>query len=186
MDDRKSFKERQQERIRAMQEKTRTKQVAALAPVLISGEHVVDLTSGQAAVIRMGSKTYRRATIALTDRRVIIFTKKLGGHDLADFAYGLLTGVEHKRGLMYGELTIRASGDAAHIKQVPKDDVMRISQGIRDHLALSRPSNQAQPVGEGSNELQNYAQLEKLADLRKKGIITPAEYDAKKKQLLGL
>jgi hypothetical protein len=159
-----------------------------LRPVLIDGEKLIDITNGLATVTRGKSKTERRGTIALTDRRVLIFTKKLGGHDLSDFAYGLITGVEHKRGLLFGELTIRASGDAGHIKQIPKEDVMRVAQRIRDKIAVTKSSQTSDANADGGHaaEMQNLEQLEKLADLQKKGVITKEEFAAKKKQLLGL
>jgi hypothetical protein len=39
----------------------------------------------------MGVKTARRGAILVTDRRVILYTKKLGGYEMNDHVYGLLT-----------------------------------------------------------------------------------------------
>jgi hypothetical protein len=66
--------------------------------VLVPGKSVVHATTGVAEVRLMGSKSKRRATILVTDRRVVIFSKKLGGYDAQDYAYGLLTGVDHRKG----------------------------------------------------------------------------------------
>ena len=46
------------------------------------------------------------------------------------------------------------------------------------------PSTQATPAPSG--EADYIAELEKLADLRDRGIITPEEFETKKKQILGI
>ena len=38
------------------------------------------------------------ATLAASLSIVSLFTKKLGGYDVQDFAYGLLTSIDHKKG----------------------------------------------------------------------------------------
>jgi hypothetical protein len=123
----------------------------------------------------------------VTDRRVVLFTKKMGGYDMQDFAYGLLSSVDHKRGMMYGDLDLAAAGDRTHVKQVPKDDVERIAQVIREKMATahqhgsptaSAPEQPAPP--DTATEIRN------LAALRDEGHITADEFEAKKKQILGL
>ncbi|HET6914479.1 MAG TPA: PH domain-containing protein, partial [Acidimicrobiales bacterium] len=88
------------------------------APVLMAGEEIIDATTGLAEVRRMGQNTRRRATVLVTDRRIVIFSKKLGGYDVQDYAYGLLTGVDHKKGLTGGHLNLRASGDSANVSNI--------------------------------------------------------------------
>jgi hypothetical protein len=155
--------------------------IAALAPVLMAGEEVLDVTTGMVQVERMGQKTERNGTLALTDRRVILFTKKLGGYDSQDFAYGLLTSVDHKRGMMYGNLDLAASGDRAHIKMVPKDEVEQISHLIRERMAAAHTHGATSPA---NDPLAN--QIRDLAKLRDEGLISAEEFEAKKRQLLGL
>lgn len=163
-----------------LSEKGRAKLVADAGPVLIQGEAILDATRGVAHVIRMGTRTVRRGTVLVTDRRVIIFTKKLGGYDVSDFAYGLLTGVDHKRGLTAGHLTIRASGDSADIRQVEKADVERIAQAIRHQMAR---------VGNGIATVDNRGaiadELGKLAALLSSGALTDEEFATQKARLLG-
>ncbi|HET9692322.1 MAG TPA: PH domain-containing protein [Acidimicrobiales bacterium] len=149
------------------------------APALMPGEEVLDATTGVAHVTRMGQKTTRRGSILLTDRRVLVFTKKLGGYDVQDFVYGLITGVDHKKGFTAGHITIRASGDTADIQQVDKNDVERIAQAIRDQVALT---GRGGPVAPAAASLGD--ELAKLAVLRDQGVISPAEFDSAKARLL--
>lgn len=164
-----------------LSDKEREKMTGDAAPVLMEGETVVDLTTGNAAVTRMGTSTRRRATILVTDRRVVIFSKKLGGYDAQDYAYGLLTGVDHKKGVFGGHLTLRAAGDSADVQQVDKDDVERISQVIRDRMALARQPQEPSQGSAGSVA----DELAKLAGLRDAGVLTAAEFDAQKAKILG-
>ena len=152
---------------------------ADAAPVLMPGEEVIDVTTGNAEVTRMGSKTRRRATLLVTDRRVVIFSKKLGGYDVQDYAYGLLTGVDHKKGLTSGHVNLRAAGDSADVQQVQKDDVERIAQVIRDRMAVAHSHTATTSGGSVADELV------KLAQLRDAGVLTEAEFASQKAKLIG-
>lgn len=48
------------------------------------------------------------------------------------------------------------------------------------------PAVSSEPTAPADSADNNIAQLEKLAELRDKGILTEEEFSAKKKQLLGL
>lgn len=50
--------------------------------------------------------------------------------------------------------------------------------------APAAPAVAPAPAAAASEDM--YAQLEKLGELKEKGILTEAEFDAKKKQILGL
>jgi hypothetical protein len=169
-------------------DKRRDKLVEQAQPALTAGEQVIDATTGMIQVRRMGNDTARNGVVLVTDRRVVLFTKKLGGYDMQDFAYGLLSSVDHKRGMMYGELDLAAAGDRSHVKQMPKDDVERIAQLIRDKMAAAHQGGQPGAVSSGPASAQpdTATEIRNLAGLRDEGLITAEEFEAKKKQLLGL
>jgi len=66
-------------------------QIDKATHVLQGDERVLDVTTGLIQVTRMGSVTQRSGQVLVTDRRVILYTKKLGGYEMNDFVYGLLT-----------------------------------------------------------------------------------------------
>jgi len=133
-------------------------------------------------VTRMGTKTSRNGAILVTDRRVILYTKKLGGYEMYDHVYGLLTALDYKKGAIYGNITFAASGDRTHVKQVPKDSVERVAKAIRERMAAAH--EQGQPgAGAGVSAAD---EIRKLAELHAEGILTDEEFAAKKQQLLGL
>jgi hypothetical protein len=118
---------------------------ADAAPVLHEGGAIIDITTGVAIIRRGRSHTKRRASAIVTDRRVLIFSKKLGGHQVQDYAYGLLTGVDYKKGLSYGHLDLRAAGDSATVQQINKGEVERIAEAIRHRMALAHPTGSPEP-----------------------------------------
>jgi hypothetical protein len=154
---------------------------AQLAPVLLPGEIILDATTGRIQVTRMGSGTQRNGIVAVTDRRVILFTKKMGGYDVQDFAFGLLTSVDHKKGMIWGNLDLAAAGDRTGVEMVNKNEVERIAQTIRHRMAAAH----AQPPP-APHPVDVAAQIRDLAKLRDEGLVTPEEFEAKKRLLLGL
>lgn len=159
---------------------SREKLLRDRAPVLMEGEEVIDLTTGMIPVRRMGSDTETNGTIAVTDRRITLFSKKMGGYDVQDFAFGLLSSVDHKRGVMFGNLDLAAAGDRTHIKMVPKEYVERVAQAIRDKMTAAH----AQPSAPATAAADLATQIRELAKLRDEGLITTEEYEAKKRQIL--
>jgi len=55
-----------------------------------------------------------------------------------------------------------------------------------DQAALGGGTQSSQAAGSGTGEESYLEELEKLGELRDKGIITDEEFEAKKKELLGL
>lgn len=163
-------------------DKKRDQIIKDVTPMLNAGEQVLDATTCLAEVLRLGTKTSRRATLAVTDRRIIIFSKKLGGYDVQDFAYGLLASVDHKKGMMFGNIDLRAAGDGIHLQQVDKNEVERIAQAIRDRmLAAHDHKNSPAP-----SAISVADEIRKLASLRVEGLISAEQFETKKGQLLGI
>jgi hypothetical protein len=166
----------------ALKDSKRDQITADLQPVLMDGEQLIDVTTGAADVMRLGQPTERRGTLFITDRRVGLFTKKLGGHDMLDFSYGLLTSIEYKKGFSYGEITLLASGDQTRFHMIPKDLVENLAKIIRERMVASiQPSQAATQTGSGPSVAD---ELLKLASLRDSGILTQDEFDAQKAKLI--
>lgn len=165
----------------ATSDKKREQIIEDLRPVLLENEDLLEVATGLAVVRRMGSDAARRGTLFVTDRRVGVFTKKLGGHDLLDFSYGLLTSIEYKKGMMFGEVTLLASGDRTRFHQVDKDLVVRLVQIIRERMALSSSGNAiVQPV----SPISLADELTKLATLKEVGVLSEEEFATQKAKLL--
>lgn len=156
------------------------RQIDRAQEVLQDGEQILDVTTGMIQVRRLGANTARRGAVLVTDRRVILYTKKLGGYEMYDHVYGLLTAIDYKKGVMYGNLTLAASGDRTRVSQVPKDSVERVAKVIRARMAAAHEEGRPGGAASAADEIK------KLAELHAAGILTDDEFAAKKKQLLGL
>jgi hypothetical protein len=180
-----------------LSEAKRTQLIRYASPVLVEDEHVLDVTIGSAVVRRNGRTTRRKATVLVTDRRVIVYSRMLGGYDVQEYAFGRISGVDHNRGFTTGQLTIRASGGGAEISMVDRRDVARIAQAIRDGMSgANRPSGQADeavaepPDGEPQDAPRDgdggsvTEELEKLARLRNENVITDEEFATQRAKLL--
>ncbi|HSW85350.1 MAG TPA: PH domain-containing protein [Candidatus Saccharimonadales bacterium] len=159
------------------------KEINKAKRVLAQGETILDVTTGIGTVRRMGQQQKRYGVLLVTDRRVIFFTKKLGGYEMSDHVYGLLTSVDYKKGMIKGNLNLSASGDHYHISQIPKNDVERLAQRIRAQMAAVR-SHSAPAPNSDSDKSGIPEQIKKLAILHKQGVLTDSEFTAKKADLL--
>ncbi len=85
---------------------------------------------------------------------------------------------------MFGKISIFTSGNRANIDKIaPKDQVRNFAEYVR-----ARITSHSDHVGAKTQSKQNAGlhELEKLADLKEKGIITAKEFQDKKKQILGV
>lgn len=83
---------------------------------------------------------------------------------------GLLRGVAR---------TAVIAGTATHVSN-------NVSRRQAQRWAADQPQVAEQPQAPAADTDDQFAELEKLAELRDKGILTPEEFEAKKKQILGL
>jgi len=149
-------------------------------------------------VIWMGiiDLTWRAQEYIITTRRVLkiegLLDKKSGDSSLdkindAVLKQGLLARIFH-----YGDLEILTANEegidrytmlanAVDFKKAMLDAKNHLEDGYRGTVATPA----AAPVARSGSSDDVTATLAKLADLRDKGAITPAEYEAKKAELLG-
>ena len=149
---------------------------------LLPGERILDVTGGMVHVHRFGGDQERRGTLAVTDQRVFLQTKRVGGYDVQDFAYGLLSGCNYSAGAGLGMIELVMAGERTRVTHVLKEEAKRIGPLIRHQMALARgssmpdaaPQAQADPAG----------QLRKLAELRTAGLLTEEEFQAKRGEII--
>ena len=143
--------------------------------------------------------TWRAEEYIITSRRVLkiegLLDKKSGDSSLdkindAVLKQGLLARILH-----YGDLQILTANEEgidryemlAHVvdfKKAMLNAKNQLEDGYRESVATPH-SAVAAPAAKSGNADDVTGTLAKLADLRDKGAITPAEYDAKKAELLG-
>jgi uncharacterized membrane protein YdbT with pleckstrin-like domain len=154
-----------------------------------------------AGLIWMGiiDLTWRAQEYIITTRRVLkvegLLDKKSGDSSLDKINDAILSQGLLARLLHYGNLEILTANEeaidrytmlanAVAFKKAMLNAKNQLEDGYRGSAAAPRAAVAAPVAGSGSSD-DVTSTLAKLADLRDKGAITPAEYETKKAELLG-
>lgn len=160
-------------------EKQRAKGRQQVAGVLGPDEELLDVTSGRVEVKRLGSDTKRAGLLVVTTRRVFLYSKGLAGNQVRDLYYDALSSVDIERSAILGNIIdLAVHGDRTEITLVPREDVERVVNSIREQVTAHRSaSSPTATVGD---------QVRDLARLRDEGLLTDEEFETKRRELLGL
>jgi hypothetical protein len=156
------------------------REIRKLPEHLWEGERVDMITSG----------TYGAGTgiVVLTDRRLFFLKDGVMSKTSEDFPLSKISSVQWSSGMMLGKIIVFASGNKAEITNVQKADGKAITDAVRARLTEgSQPSatpesTPASSTGEAKPDV--YEQLAKLGELRNAGVLTDAEFETKKAELL--
>jgi hypothetical protein len=149
---------------------------------LLPGEALLDAARAMMNGTGIGQTT-RHCILFVTDHRVGVFMRKFGGHDVLDFAFGLLTSVEYEPGIVFGQLTLLGPDEPATFRGMGKASALRVAQVIRQHVALAHEQSSGEPRADRPPGLVA-EELARLARLRDSGVLSPEEFAAQKARLL--
>ncbi|MFD2446366.1 PH domain-containing protein [Bacillus sp. CGMCC 1.16607] len=146
---------------------------------LENGEEIYYSVLGAYETKVMGKDTVKNGVFLATNNRVVFYGKRTFGFDLEVFPYSSISSIEMGKGLMGHKISFFASGNKVNMKWINIGDI----QGFINHVKTN--------IGKKSESLSTTSsstadELKKFAELREAGIITIEEFDAKKKQLLGI
>jgi hypothetical protein len=147
---------------------------------LDEGENVNASVFGAYNTKLMGNDTVRNGIFVATEKRLIFFSKKLFGYDLETFPYKSLSSIEQSKGIMGHTITIIASGNKATIKWISTGDVAQFTQFVNTKIG-----NQNQENSQSTSNVKDIpSQIQRLSELKDKGILTEEEFLSKKSVLL--
>lgn len=151
------------------------REIRKLADHLAPGETVSRVAAG-----RYGDG---QGLLALTDRRLFFLKDGVMSKTSEDFPFGRVSSVGWRSGVMQGTVTIYAAGVETKITHVFNADGKALVDDAREVVAAGAgvPALQTPPAAAGPDVM---GQLRQLAELRDAGVVTAAEFDAKKAQLL--
>ena len=138
----------------------------------------------------MAGGTYGPGTgvLVLTNRRLLFLKDGFTAKVSEDFPLDKVSSVQWQTGLMFGTITIFASGNKAEIKDVQKPDGKALTDAVRARLAGVAPAETAPAPPRAAEPApavgDAHERLRRLADLHRDGILTDEEFNAKKQQLL--
>jgi hypothetical protein len=131
----------------------------------------------------------RWGRLVATETRILFLEQKgLFGSVIESFNYKNLNSVEMTKGLIFSEMTITSGMAAQQVQWVPKFQLtpfMQLIQERLDDLDGSRPD-----VAGGNEQVDEELQpdlvdlLERLDQLKKKGVLTEEEFETQKSRLL--
>lgn len=155
------------------------KEVKELPNIMYAGETLEYLMSGF-----MNSNTW---LIVCTNKRILFLDKGLiFGCKQLEIPLDKVNSVETSKGLLLGSIKVWDGASAMKIDNVQKFALQPFVTAVNNAREALKNNNQQIKV-EKNNDTNDYIkELEKLAELKEKGIITEDEFLSKKKQLLGL
>jgi hypothetical protein len=154
------------------------KEVRHLRNVLRASESVLELGQGQ--------YERKQGLVVLTNERLFFFEKSLGSETVEEFPLTVINSLSVSKKMTGETLKIFASGNQAEIGSMghgQADALIRAFNAAK-HTAAA-PAQAAAQSGTGSAGDDPLAQLERLGTLRDKGLLSDAEFEAKKADLLG-
>jgi hypothetical protein len=148
------------------------KEVAHLRNVVHADERVLELGQGQ-----YGSK---QGLVVLTTTRLFFLEKSLGSETLEEFPLSAISSLGMQKKMTGETLQIFASGHTSEIKQMDHGQADAIARAFRSAKSAPAPAASTTPAAQDP-----VAQLERLAGLRDKGVLSEEEFQSAKKDLLG-
>jgi hypothetical protein len=149
------------------------KEVRHVRNLLRSTERVTELGQGQ-----YGNK---QGLVVLTNERLFFFEKSLGSETVEEFGIGSISSLSVSKKLTGETLQVHASGNAAEIKSMMHGQADAVARAFRN-LKQVGSTGHGSVVSSGAND--PIEQLERLAALRDKGVLSSEEFEAKKAELL--
>ena len=131
--------------------------------------------------------------LVATDRRMVFVDKKLIGNrvKVEDFPYDSVSSIQYELKMLFATVTIFASGNKAEIEQVMPKALARSFCGAVRALISGEDDRQADREGASahadpkrSGVEQMADALERLADLRDRGLLSDEEFAEQKRSLL--
>lgn len=117
---------------------------------------------------------------ALTNKRFIIARKKFIGQSVQTVLLKMLNDTNINVGMVYGIIEFDTIKETFNVA-VSKKHATNIQENIQKHLI-----NLNENVDKNIIQSDPIADLERFKELADKGVITQGEFEAKKKQILGL
>lgn len=148
--------------------------------------HLRNLLYANERVLELGQGSYERkqGLVVLTNERLFFLEKSTGSETVQQFSLPSIVSLAVNKKRTGETLIVHAAGDKAEITRMPHgqaDPIVRAFRNLKQTdqttaaAASQAPSSDADPV----------AQIERLAALRDKGIISAEEFESKKTELMG-
>lgn len=154
------------------------KEISELPSILGSDEHIKAMTSGLT-----DGNTW---LIVCTNKRILMLDKGMVyGLKLIDIPLDRINSISHSKGLILGKISITDGATTRTIENVSNRTVTFFTNTVNKQIELFKQSKST-PVTQVIHNTSSADELIKYKQLLDMGVLTQEEFDAKKKELLGL
>ena len=160
-----------------------------LHTLIEQGETLDALIGGTYRAEQDTSRRHKHQGVAVATSKRMLFVDKgaMGNTEVSEMPYRSVEAITHSTGRFFAGIQITGRGIASfRIEDIAdRESVKPFVDCVRGHLeaAPAPPAAAPQPA---AASLSVADEIEKLASLKDRGILTQEEFDAKKRQLLGL
>jgi hypothetical protein len=151
-----------------------SRKVRLFAENLADNEHIV-------AGVRGYFRELRGRLVATETRLLFVERKGLFGSVVERFPYSRINEVATSKNILRGDLIINSGGSSEAVRGIQKGLLTPFLTAVQHQLADFR---QGGPIGTPSSNNDVVTQLEKLAALRDRGVLSAEEFQAQKAKLL--
>lgn len=154
------------------------KEIRHLRNTLRASETVLELGQGQYAD--------KQGLVVLTDERLFFFEKSLGSETVEEFPLTVINSLSISKKMTGETLRIFSFGNQSEIKSMMhgQADALVRAYNATKHTPDSSLLNPAAPASEPVHD-EPFAQIERLGELREKGLLSDEEFETKKTEILG-
>jgi len=154
----------------------------ALPSIIAPDETLLGVVEG--ILQTMGnSKIEKWGILMATNKRVVFYSKNIMGIERKeDFPLSRISSVSYRKGIMYGAVYLTAASSDILMDSIDKSKAEKIVNVINDLLSKT----QSQGNTTVNNNESVATQIEKLFDLKQKGILTDDEFSQQKSKLLNI
>jgi hypothetical protein len=153
------------------------KNLAVVEEHLDQGETIKQSCYGLFDTKMLGQDSGNSGIFLVTEKRAMLFGKKLFGYDMESFPLSKITAIEMSKGMLGKKITLKMSGNSVEMKMINDGDPDALVNYIRENMGET-----AAPALAPAEDIP--AQIQKLAALRDQGILTEEEFTSKKSELL--
>lgn len=130
--------------------------------------------------VALGTHERGGGVLVLTDVRLLFFLRRVLTPTL-DLRLGAISSVTTSSGFSTGEVALEVGEDVVAVSRISRVDVEPLAHAIRRAVLAAPPEPES---ADGLSTTDPFEAMEKLAHLRDTGVLTEAEFAAKKQELL--
>ena len=136
-------------------------------------------------VLELGQGQYEKnqGLVVLTNERIFFFEKSLGSETVEDFPLAVINSLSTGKQTTGESFKIYSSGNTAEISSMMHGQADAIVRAFNS--AKRAPAPQATPVLAAPAADDPFMQIARLGELRDKGLLSDAEFEAKKTEIIG-